>query len=278
MGTIIEDGFLINLNSANATSLNSTYNSNVVFNTNGILKDDPNICYSTISLLNAQIPVSFYAVNYANNVLYYTISSITYQITIPVGNYNSNTLITQLETVFLGNSHTFTITLNNQTGILTFVNSTSDFTFLSSTSGTTCYNVLGTGNSTLSSSSMTLTMPYPMNVLGQTKLKIYSKALPTKNYDYGNGNVLATIPVNVPSYSLITWENSSNHTNILNTRMINQIDISIYDQDNNLINFNNLNWNLTIRLSVFRNITFSSNSLDDVIFKSNNVENELLTE
>ncbi len=73
MGTIIEDGFLINLNSASATSLNGTYNSNVVFNTNGILKDDPNICYSTISLLNAQIPVSFYAVNYANNVLYYNI-------------------------------------------------------------------------------------------------------------------------------------------------------------------------------------------------------------
>ncbi len=120
-------------------------------------------------------------------------------------------------------------------------------------------------------------MPYPMNLIGQTKLKIYSKALPTKNYDVGgNANILANIPINVTSYCLITWENNSNHTYILNTRMINQIDISIYDQDNNLVNFNNLNWNLTIRLSVFRNITFSSNSLNDVIFKP--IENELLTE
>ncbi len=114
----------------------------MVFNTKGILKDDPNICYSTISLLNAQIPVSFYAVNYANNVLFYSISSTTYSITNAVGNYNSNTLITQLETQFLGNSHTFTITIDNSSGILTFVNSTTDFTFLPSTSGTTCYNVL----------------------------------------------------------------------------------------------------------------------------------------
>ncbi len=122
MGTIIEDGFLINLNSASGTSLNGTYNSNVVFNTNGILKDDPNICYSTNSLLNAQIPVSMYEVNYANNVLYYNISSTNYSITIPVGNYNANTLITQLETQFLANSHTFTITLNSLTAILTFAN------------------------------------------------------------------------------------------------------------------------------------------------------------
>ena len=87
----IEDSVIINLNSNNASSLNGTFLSNLVWTTNGVLKDESNIMYCTISVANAQIPVSFYSVNYTNNVLNYTIASADYSITITVGNYNSDT-------------------------------------------------------------------------------------------------------------------------------------------------------------------------------------------
>ena len=34
--------------------------------------------------------------------------------------------------------------------------------------------------------------------------------------------------------------------NLLNVRTVNEIDIQIYDENNNLVNFNNLDWNITI--------------------------------
>jgi hypothetical protein len=46
---------------------------------------------------------------------------------------------------------------------------------------------------------------------------------------------------------MISYNSQSDiNKNLLNVRTINEIDIQIYDEDNNLINFNNLDWNITL--------------------------------
>ena len=46
---------------------------------------------------------------------------------------------------------------------------------------------------------------------------------------------------------MISYNSQSDvNKNLLNTRTINEIDIMIYDENNNLINFNNLDWNITL--------------------------------
>ena len=63
----ITDSCLINLSSSSATKLNSTMNSNLLFKCIGMVKPDKNILYNTISVLNAQIPISYYLINSTNN-------------------------------------------------------------------------------------------------------------------------------------------------------------------------------------------------------------------
>ena len=56
-----------------------------------------------------------------------------------------------------------------------------------------------------------------------------------------------TIPVDVSPFSMISYNSQSDvNKNLLNVRTINEIDILIYDEDNNLVNFNNLDWNITL--------------------------------
>jgi hypothetical protein len=46
---------------------------------------------------------------------------------------------------------------------------------------------------------------------------------------------------------MISYSSQSDvNKNLLNVRTINEIDIQIFDEDNNLVNFNNLDWNITL--------------------------------
>ena len=88
------DNKLIYLNSKFSTKLNGSMLSNVVFPFSGILKNETNMKHVYISMMNAQVPVSFYVINSTNNVLK-VVSGTTflgYTLTLTYGNYNLNTL------------------------------------------------------------------------------------------------------------------------------------------------------------------------------------------
>ena len=56
----------INLSSLSASVKNGSYNSVMIFNF-PVIKKEKNILYNQVSLINAQIPVSYYTMNEANN-------------------------------------------------------------------------------------------------------------------------------------------------------------------------------------------------------------------
>ena len=60
---VYQDNRIITLNSQDGDKLNGTYLSNIHFNVSGLLKDDPNLIRSYVTVLNAQIPVSFYIID-----------------------------------------------------------------------------------------------------------------------------------------------------------------------------------------------------------------------
>ena len=63
------DNHIITLNSTDGTLLNGTFKSNINFAFRGLLKDDVNIVRTYVTVLNAQIPVSFYVVDATNNTI-----------------------------------------------------------------------------------------------------------------------------------------------------------------------------------------------------------------
>ena len=94
-----------------------------------------------------------------------TITTTT--IYVSYGNYNANTLITELISKIATGGLTMSITINKINGILTF----SSNEFLNNyyfTSASTILEIIGTTSSIISTLS-TYTCPYPLNLLGVKK-------------------------------------------------------------------------------------------------------------
>ena len=114
------DNYLLTLNSKNASKyINGSAKSNVQFNFIGLLREDKDIIRTSLSILNAQIPVSFYIITANNNKFIYGDNNVgdQYTITIPVGNYDANTLIAYMNTQ-LSLVYPFIMSINSSTGKL----------------------------------------------------------------------------------------------------------------------------------------------------------------
>jgi len=232
---------------------NSTFNSSLVFDITNPVVNNPNIVYATIRCTHAEIPYSFYIINNNNNVL----SLSTGDIVIPIGNYNANTLITQLNSQFpIGMS----ILFSNSTGKFTIAHTTS----FSINSTSICGVLIGFSNGTVYNSvSNAIIMPYPCNLLGTKNLYIK-----LSNFQFDNINTstkdkitLCNIPVNVPCYNLIMYNNISNIGTIIKDNSYpKKIYLDIYDDYSNLIDFNNMEYNITLEIDFFIDISEYNNA------------------
>lgn len=274
------DTKLINLNSDNAILNNGTLNSDVTFNFTNILKEELDITHSTISILSAQIPVSFYCINTNNNLLMVQYGSTTQLITITPGNYNANSLITELTNRFLSYSFTITIVINVSSGGLAFTSASAlQFKMV----GSTCQQVLGFNSNLVSNGSNVLVMPFPLNLLGSKRLSIKSPNLTCNNTYNSSSNsdtgCIGCIPVDVPSWALITYSNFTRYELILRQTIVSQINITIVDEYGHLIDFNNASWTLTLQLNIYRKKIKNDTSFEMALQNINKelavIENEL---
>lgn len=255
MASTYIDQRLITLSSDNATLNNGTYLSDVYFNFKGLIKQDTDIQEIQISVQNAQIPNSFYNVNVYNNILQITYNATPYTLTLTRGNYNSTTLINEIIAKLALQSITdITIAISSITGVLTFTRAGA-LNFTINSTGT-LNKVLGfaVGTSYTSVGGI-LSAPFPLNLLGLLKLKLASYEIQTRNYDssvQSNLNILATIPIESGNFGLILYDNISNTQSIINNPTLDGFDLQIYGDDNNLVNFNGIGWNITLLLAITR--------------------------
>ena len=264
---LIREKRIISLNSNNATRYNNgEYLSDIVFDFTNILSPSEDIAYVEVGVGNAEIPATFYNVDITNNVFTYTIflvSAINYSIVIPPGNYNYNSLVTQMTTLFTANGHTFTMSLNRNSNILSMTyTSNGVWTEIQSSS---IYYILGFNPNTIYNIvGNTITFPRLFNLLGQKKLKIYSSNISVDSFDSVNtatNNLLCTISVNQPGFNLIIYTNIDGLYAHMRNRYLSTVDIQIKDELGNLINFNGINWTMTLNLILYRRIDAMINEL-----------------
>ena len=181
---------LITLNSKYGIQQNGTYKSNLLFNFKNLLSDEQHMLKSEVIVLNAQIPVSFFVINEYNNVL--TISGpgiLTTSIRCDTGNYNANTLITELKSQFTTAGIVFSnIKINKNSGKLVFT----ALLFTNYSFSGSMLDILGTTTS-VSSNSTPYRCIYPLNLLGVEKLFIKSERLAVQSVssvDYSFSNTL----------------------------------------------------------------------------------------
>jgi len=254
--TIIREKRLISLNSANATTyLNGSFNSNLVFDFSSILTPDPSVVYIEGGVQSAQIPASMYNIDISNNIFNYRINGVAYNIIIQPGNYNYTTLVNQMATSFLVNAHTFTFALNRATNILTMTyTSVGTWQLILPSS---IYNLGLLPNTQYTITGNSFTFPRLFNVINPKKLKIFSTNLAIDSYDsVGNSttNLIETLSVNVAPFGLILYNNIDSTYGHLRTSYLSTVDIQIRDEFNNLVNFNEIDWTMTIVLIVYKKI------------------------
>lgn len=257
MTTVIREKRLISLNSSSATTYyNGSFLSNVEFNFSSILSPDNSIIYVEGGLQSAQLVASFYNVDTNNNVFNYRISGINYNIQITPGNYNYTTLVSIMTSKFTANGHTFTIALNQASNIVTMTY-TSVGTW-QQILPSSIYNILGMDNTTYNIVSNTFTMPNLFNLIGITKIKIYSQNLSINSLDSINNcssnNLIETISVYVPGFSLIVYNNIDSTYGHLKTSYLSTLDIQIKDQNGAFIDFHGIDWTMSIVLILYKKI------------------------
>jgi hypothetical protein len=255
----VEDTICISLNSQHGKSLASngdyvkSYLSHMTYEFTGLLKEEDDILSAHITVQDAQIGVSFYNINYSNNTLKYTIdNSIIKSLIIPVGNYNIQSLKNEMKKQFFIAGYTLVITFSETTNKYTFIHDTLEFSFLSS--GSTLLESIGF-DSVVSyvSSNKILYSEHCVSLLGIKKLVISSSALRTSSVASGKGgDILAVIPVNGGPRQIILYNNTSNSKSLLRNKTIDNIDIIIRSEDQNYVNFNNVEYSMTLSLIITR--------------------------
>lgn len=288
----VDDTRYINLNTQqgiprpNSGLYEKSFLSQIDFSFKDVLKDDDDVLYSHISIDSAQIPVSFYLINYTTNILKFTINNGLIQtLTLERGNYDLTGLTKALVQGFLSLGYTFTITFNKINGKLTFtlLSGGLTFSFLSSASGSSINEIIGFDSvSSYSSIGNIMIAEHPVSLIGIKKLKVSSSALHTNSLSSGtSGDLLGVIPVNAPPFGLILYENNSGKKGgLLTNRVVSNIDISITDENNRYVNFNNTEYSITLAITttrILKNKSLASfrdstkQILDTSVLNNNNV-------
>jgi hypothetical protein len=253
-----KDNFIVVLNSKYATTIyNPGYNSQAEFDLPEPIrrgKTDIKLCCSVLSFV---CPNSLYNINETNNLLSITSayignvpqnSGVNY--TIPVGNYNANTLISTLLGLLPSG---FNIMFNTITNKFTF--SYSQTFSINSTS--TIFQVLGfKSNTTYLSTSNSIIMPYTCNFNGIEQINILLTSVNTNNIDSYAGTKSSIIqPVTIPLNSnQILFQKTNEYNFMITQDLLDDLKIELRDSYNNLINLNNQHWNMTLMFSTTKDI------------------------
>jgi len=258
-----KDNFIVVLNSKYATSTyNGSYNSQVEFDLpEPIRRNNTHIklCCSVLSFVG---PNSLYNINETNNLLSITTSYIgtvpqnNNSYNIPVGNYNANNLISTLQSILPSG---FIITFNTITNKFNF-SYTQTFSI---NAISTCWQLLGFKSSTTYISvSNSISLPFTCNFNGIEQINILLTSINTNNIDSFAGTKSSIIqPITIPLNSnQIIFNKTNDYNFIISQDMLDDFKIEIRDSYNNLVNFNNQHWNMTLMFTTIKDIMRFRNS------------------
>jgi len=239
---------MIILDSRNAVfTANNTYR----FQFEQSILIDNDIVKASACVSQFTMPNSIYNVNTTNNFLSITFNSTTVTWTVTPGNYNAYTFIAAFQSQYSSNG--FSMTLNQINNILTITNTTYNFTINSSS---TIYQVLGfSKNTSYTSSSLSLTLPYTCNFSGIQNINIYWMHQ-SKNFDSFNASsssVIQSIQVD-PNETIIQYNRSYDFGFTLYDRCFDFIDIYLLDDLGNVVNLNGQYFNMTIEITTLKNL------------------------
>ena len=260
--------FMVVLDSRNATRfMNGSMNSSVTFDFEEPIYVRKNNLQFTCSVMSFTAPNSFYNVTSTNNKLHlmYQTANISYDVnvTIPSGNYNATTFISKLKSLVTivdsGFSAGFDIVLDPITNKFTLTHTEYSFHIMPTS---TIYQVMGFDQNTEIIcttgifTSFAVYLPYTCNFNGIQNVNIHFDTIVTANldsYNKSNSPIIQSIPV-YPNLAQISYVKTNDYQCTIKQDLIDVIAISIRDDVERLVDFNNQHWNLTLYFTSTKDI------------------------
>lgn len=237
----------LQLSSNNCDSKNDTQHVYYI-PTDAILAESQEHIY--ISIQSANFPNTFFNINENNNTLLYALSSnnIINTFTITPGNYNVKDLVNYFNTHMTN----FNVTYDRIYNKLTFTNeSGTNYKFFPTSK---IYNILGFSKGlTYESTNGILKSCNGVNLDSIQYINIKMMNISTNNitkYNTNDRNIICSIPVDVPPYSVITYKNTNNFRVNTFRNTLPEIIIEFSDQNGNNINFNGVEWSMVLQLDI----------------------------
>jgi hypothetical protein len=249
------------LTPSGGTKLNGFYNSKIKFDIPYFITFNKNIIYQTLKISHCEIPYSFYIINDTNN--YIKINNIG--LYIENGNYNAYTLMDKLNELMTENSINGLFILDTSTGKY-ILSSSSPISINSST----IYKIIGIDNASYIGIFDNTTLKYyiychyPVNTGGIRNIYIKTNLITSNlNLNNNDSSIIKSIPINVPPFGIIMYSNTENIESFIKNRETDYLEIQLIDDDNNLINFNNLEWTICLELKITKQFIINNLNLDD---------------
>lgn len=229
-------------NASKKSSISFELNQNIVI---------PNNVDAYIMLKSLKFINSFYNINTTNNTFYYSVDSVIglgivdiYSFEIPIGNYNITTFIEYLNTQLAGQI------IITSSGLTFKLNMTSIDSFILRTGQNNCLKVLGFDNiDTIQTDN--LTSPNLFNLSGVQMLYVcvpnFNLSSITSNNSFLN-NVIQDINVETLIGTTQSFNNVSLSRYKIMNSLINKIDLDIYDENNQFVDFNNTDYFINISI------------------------------
>jgi len=202
-----------------------------------------------LSLQSASIPYSFYSISANDNTFIWGLVSgpiNTYYV--QPGNYTITQLIDVIQTAVGAN---YTITFSAITSKLLITHSTSNFIIYASTIN----HILGFSKTSNTTSTANLLYGRDCVNLNQIRAINVEVNFPTYNVNVAqpyNQNILATIPIFVAPFSIITYTNANNFRTNLYVNKLDQIQIRLLDNEGRLIDMNGIQYQMTMQLDCIK--------------------------
>ena len=208
---------------------------------------------SSIQLLSAEIPYSFYSIGSAYIAgVTFTNGTTTAQFTLTAGFHTVDTirtaLLTWLQTTYASSGVT-AVNYSSLTGKLSVAFTTGTLSVITNNTGALGY-ILGVSGTSTVSVSQVLTFPNVVNVYPITSLFINVTNLTANVYSTSGFNSVFRVQVNVQPNGVIFLNNG---TNVFNSvylpsvlSSLSQLNLQIVDQNNNLVDFNGQELELSI--------------------------------
>jgi len=198
-----------------------------------------------LSVVHCEVANSFYIVNYTNNQ--FVLNGTTYTLT--RGNYNVNTFITMILTLLpVG----YGITYNSAITKFTITHTTTDFTVNASSNESTVNSIMGLGKVDITSTALSLTFPNVVNFIPLQRINFRSNYFNFGCYSTSDGSSDIFLPLqnNAGQNSVINYVNQTQAKFLIQDRNITSFIISVTDDLNRFVNFNGVDWYMTIQIDV----------------------------